>query len=229
MTTTTSADDRVDVRNALFHSLSSARRRFVLGFLLERAPEWTTVDSLADHLVAEERNTDDDVVTSVETAHITLIHSSLPALEDGGLIEWDRANGAIRLGSDPVLDDPTIRRILSQFDRDRATYPPAEADTVFDAFADSRRRTIVSELGRWNRPVSCAFLARAVVAREVDGTGESVERVLTTLVHTHLPLLSEAGLIEYDHESGRVSYVGHPQVRGEWFEPELQHSVPFAG
>lgn len=70
-----------------------------------------------------------------------------------------------------------------------------------------RRRHVLSVLARRRPPVDVETLATEVAAREsgVDGPDEdAVERVAVSLHHTHLPLMADLGVVEYDPASGEV-------------------------
>ncbi|GAA0661215.1 hypothetical protein GCM10009020_01700 [Natronoarchaeum mannanilyticum] len=91
-------------------------------------------------------------------------------------------------------------------------------DDVFELLADERRRRATYALARSRTQItSLERLADEVVDREVargDVTGPLHRReVEIALVHNHLPRLDEAGLVEYDHETGEI------EKRG--FEPGL--------
>jgi hypothetical protein len=73
-----------------------------------------------------------------------------------------------------------------------------------------QRRFALDVLGQRAPPVDLDYLASAVLCR-TDGTGTDNEtelrKVRATLHHCHLPLLAEAGVIEYDPEANRVETV----------------------
>ncbi|WP_232423810.1 MULTISPECIES: hypothetical protein [Haladaptatus] len=58
-----------------------------------------TRDELADHLVAADTEYEDR-----ERALVQLHHTTLPMLEDVGVIEYDSRSNVIRYRSDPLLD-----------------------------------------------------------------------------------------------------------------------------
>lgn len=77
-----------------------------------------------------------------------------------------------------------------------------EVDRFYRALANHRRRIAIRVL-ETNRVMELDALADAIASREPDGRDE--EEVRITLVHQHLPLLSDAGIVEYDRDAGRVT------------------------
>lgn len=76
-------------------------------------------------------------------------------------------------------------------------------DDLFEALANSRRRTVLSKIADAGTPVELRTLARAVAREEAgsddaDVSDEAFESVSLTLYHTHLPKLAHLGLIEFD-------------------------------
>ena len=71
--------------------------------------------------------------------------------------------------------------------------------------ADERRRTIVTVLAEQSSPVSLTELATTLGARETSRGGQDSHRTLEIrLHHVHLPLMADAGVIDYDPEDNRV-------------------------
>ena len=83
-----------------------------------------------------------------------------------------------------------------------------ETETLIDAFAHRRRRLVLAVLDARPESVEFEALVDVVAVREGDETGVvdvgDRERVRISLYHWHLPKLADAGLVEYDRESGRV-------------------------
>ncbi|RDI70948.1 DUF7344 domain-containing protein [Halopelagius longus] len=75
-------------------------------------------------------------------------------------------------------------------------------DDLFEALANSRRRTVLSKIADSGTPVELRTLARAVAREEAEPddevSEETFESVSLTLYHTHLPKLAHLGLIEFD-------------------------------
>lgn len=78
------------------------------------------------------------------------------------------------------------------------------ADDVFYLLADDRRRHVLDYLCRNVGAVSLGELAERLAVREDDPTYDNYQRVLTSLHHTHLPLLVDGGMVRYDVERETV-------------------------
>lgn len=80
-------------------------------------------------------------------------------------------------------------------------------DRVFDILSNPRRRFVLHYLSRHQDPVPLRELADEVARWE---TGEQTlnpqqrKRVYVSLYQTHIPRLADAGMIEYDSDSGLV-------------------------
>lgn len=82
-------------------------------------------------------------------------------------------------------------------------------DTVYDLLSNGRRRFVISRLRRAEGPVSVNDLSEAVAAWENDVpeselTDKQIKRVYVSLYQIHIPKLDEAGLVDYDKDSGLV-------------------------
>lgn len=83
-------------------------------------------------------------------------------------------------------------------------------DETLAALADARRRAVLQFLdAQADGVASVAELVRHLDAQQ-RATGReqaaAPERVEAELHHTHLPKLADHGLVEYDLQSGRVTY-----------------------
>ena len=80
--------------------------------------------------------------------------------------------------------------------------------------AGERRRVALDVLSDRSTPVDLEDLAVAIARRETDADvvdEETVEQVAITLHHTHLPMMGELGVIDYDPDSTVVeSCPGRP-------------------
>jgi len=91
-----------------------------------------------------------------------------------------------------------------------ATDTSLSQDVVFELLSSPRRRYILYHLRQTDGPVELTTLAEQVAAWEnetdVDNiTEQERKRVYVSLYQTHIPRLDEAGVIEYDSDSGMVS------------------------
>lgn len=85
----------------------------------------------------------------------------------------------------------------------------SERDTLFELLADPRRRRLIEtldELGQGAR-VPLADLSERLAATEGSTAGEARHDVAIALHHVHLPMLDEAGLVDYDSETNVVETV----------------------
>jgi DNA-binding transcriptional ArsR family regulator len=159
-----------------------------------------------------------------------LHHVHLPKLETAGLIERDADRGTVSLAEHPAFRDAGIVDVI----RGETTADADELDTLFGALDDPRRRAVLAVLSHQFGTIRSETLAREIGARERDTTerlvpAEDVQRILVSLYHVHLPILSEAGLIEHDPDEETVAYRGHPELRVPWmhsvFGPEFRSSL----
>jgi DNA-binding transcriptional ArsR family regulator len=82
-------------------------------------------------------------------------------------------------------------------------------DDVFEILSSPRRRYLLYYLRQRQEPVELTALAEHVAAWENgvdtdDLTTQERKRVYVSLYQTHVPKLDEAGIVEYDPESGMV-------------------------
>ena len=87
------------------------------------------------------------------------------------------------------------------------TVEDLEPDDRHRVLASERRRLVLDILEGNERAVGVEELARGVAARE-DGIesvdDETVSSVVLSLHHQHLPVMSEAGVLEYDPEFTQI-------------------------
>lgn len=91
-----------------------------------------------------------------------------------------------------------------------ATDTSLSQDVVFELLSSPRRRYILYYLRQSSEPVELTTLAEQVAAWENETDVENIteqerKRVYVSLYQTHVPRLDEAGVIEYDKDSGMVS------------------------
>lgn len=106
-------------------------------------------------------------------------------------------------------------------DNDR--FPDLSSDDVFDVLVDQRRRTVLFHL-RQHGAATVDELVDVLV--EVGGpeTDDRVQ-VLTSLVHVHVPKLSQAGLVSYDTSEQIVESVAAHDDIGDWLDLAVRREI----
>lgn len=209
----------------LFMNLASSERRQLLGLLYERAPDSLPRRDIATYLSQGETTTPtrQDPTEGVRRVLGDLQHIHLPKLEDAGLIDQGTTQDTVAITDHPAFEDTGIIAAIC----DHADADSDSLDELFAALADSRRRTILNVLSHQFGPIHRETLARELAANEQnisesDVSIETVDRILGSLHHIHLPHLSEAGLIEYEADEQTVAYAGHPDLHVSWMHSLLE-------
>lgn len=195
-------------------ALANERRRLLL-VALERNRTPVSVRDLATRVVASQKDKELAAVATeaVEGMRLSLRHADLPRLARADLVEWDREAGTVAPAGHPALRTPLFDRLVA--------VEADDWDAVLASLAAQRRRAVLTVLGGRSDPMDETELARWVLARERQaGLSESrsVDDVLATLHHNHLPQLDDAGLVDHDQEDGAVAYEGHSELPTEWVE-----------
>jgi hypothetical protein len=71
---------------------------------------------------------------------------------------------------------------------------------VFKLLSHHRRRVTVQYLATRVGTTAVSDVADQIALLEGEHTRDRYERICTSLVHVHLPVLADAGAIEYDHD-----------------------------
>lgn len=79
------------------------------------------------------------------------------------------------------------------------------ATQLFAVLAHERRQQVLAYLSRRTGAVLLGDLAAYLASGENNASTASLERVLIDLHHSHLPLMRERGVLEYDVDSRLVS------------------------
>jgi DNA-binding transcriptional ArsR family regulator len=82
-------------------------------------------------------------------------------------------------------------------------------DTLFSLLSNQRRRFILQYLNRTGETIQLQDLATEVAAWENETEPEKLtdkqrKRLYVSLYQTHIPRLEEAGIIDYDRETGEI-------------------------
>ncbi|ADD04663.1 HTH domain protein [Natrialba magadii ATCC 43099] len=218
--------DEGDSLSALFASLAREPRRHLLGVLYEHASDSLSLSACATRVVSRTTDTPRENVseTAIQQLRVSLHHVHLPKLADAGLIDRDTATQTVTLADHSAYRDSAIVNTIRSADRARAD----SLDAVFDALADSRRRSILACLNHSFQEIHLETLARDVATREQATTdttapesGLVTDQLLASLEHTHLPTLAAADLIDFDTDARTVSYSGHPALCVSWLHSVL--------
>ena len=104
------------------------------------------------------------------------------------------------------------------------------ANRIFRALADDRRRQSLDVLRDRTSSMGVgelsAYLTATDRSRSSREAGDDArERVATELVHTHLPLLEDAGLVNWDEQDETVTSTDHPAFQSRAFQRILELEV----
>jgi len=175
--------------DAVFDAVADARCRRLLERLAERADGDGVETGVAD-LAAD---------AGVDCLH----HAVLPKLDDAGFLDYDAENGTVSYRSDARLE-----AVLAATD-ELGDHAEVGLDALLDALGDFRRRcTLAALLSHGDLPL--ADLADEVTVEErgrplTSVDAETVLEVYLSLYHTHVPKLSDAGLVAYDQQRDVVA------------------------
>ena len=180
--------------DAVFDALADSQCRTLLEHLAECGDDAIGVEELATRLADA-----DGSRALVARLH----HTLLPKLADAGFLDYDADHESVRYRPDARLE-----AVLSAVERE-VDDPAVSLTALFDALADVRRRdALVTLLSHGDLPLP--DLADEVAVAERDEPlpkidPDAVLQVYLSLYHTHLPKLTDVGLVEYDQERDFVA------------------------
>jgi hypothetical protein len=98
-------------------------------------------------------------------------------------------------------------------------------DDAFDILSNARRRYVLYYLRQVDGQVTLSELAENLAAWENDTPPEELtkqqrKRVYVSLYQTHIQKLADAGVVEYDEDSGTVSLASGASQLGKHIAPE---------
>lgn len=93
---------------------------------------------------------------------------------------------------------------------DRTTPETVSPTTVFGALSRSRRQHALQYLVQKPGAVALGDVAEYIAIEEGTTTRDRYERILTGLYHTHVPYLTDTGLVRYDADRETVSLLVEP-------------------
>ena len=91
---------------------------------------------------------------------------------------------------------------------------PSDLDEMYKIAANSQRRALIAVLANSGKETTIAEVIARVEARE-SSDGDAALKI--ELIHSHLPMLQEAGFVTFDRNQGTI----RPQERIESFEQIL--------
>lgn len=77
---------------------------------------------------------------------------------------------------------------------------------VSDLLSHHRRRATLYYLANNGGPICVNDVAEQIARLEEDYSTDHHERICTSLIHTHLPKLEEAGIIRYDTDQDVIEW-----------------------
>ena len=180
--------------DAIFDALADSQCRTLLGHLAECGDEPITVENLAARLADG-----DGSPALVARLH----HTLLPKLADAGFLHYDADRASVRYRPDDRLE-AVLSTVESEIDD-----PAVSLTALFDALGDVRRRyALTTLLTHGDLPLpdladEVAVAEREAALSQIDP--DDVLQVYLSLYHTHVPKLTDVGLVEYDQERDFVA------------------------
>ena len=196
--------------------LAHARRRYLLYCLHLYSNPMRLADVAEQVLVWEHEDEPDDYLRERLYTYNDLYHEHLPVLREADLLEYDQREDVVRLGSAADEYEPALERHLSAELGDllHAEHSAFEGPSpgpfpagLYRALAvPERRRALNYLLDRSGVPtdeLADVLVGWRAAEEGAVGAGERA-RILEGLRETHLPMLAEVGLVEYDTDTGTV-------------------------
>jgi predicted transcriptional regulator len=117
--------------------------------------------------------------------------------------------------------------------RTGADVDPPSQDELFDVLSNRRRRYAVHALEREHGPVELGDVAEQVAAWEYDVDVEQVsyderKRVYTALQQSHLPMMDDAGVVEFDKNRGTVEATPALEDVEVYMDVVRGHEIPWS-
>ncbi|USZ73436.1 DUF7344 domain-containing protein [Natronosalvus halobius] len=103
---------------------------------------------------------------------------------------------------------------------------------LFDVFSNARRRQTVQYLKRHHGACDLAPLVEQVAAWENDTTTDDVtraqrRRVYISLYQTHLPMLEDHGIVDWDPDAHRIELLPNEETFEPYLDRDLENQRPW--
>ncbi|RRJ33659.1 DUF7344 domain-containing protein [Halocatena pleomorpha] len=117
-------------------------------------------------------------------------------------------------------------------DQDEEDSEPLSQDLVFDLLSSPRRRFVLHYLRSESDSLALTALADEVAAWEYETPVEELsdqerKRAYVSLYQTHIPKLADAGIVEYDTDSGEVTLAQAAGVVDAYLPDEAGPEIPW--
>jgi len=126
---------------------------------------------------------------------ISLVHNHLPRLVDYEIVDWD--DDGVALVDESPVHPADLSVLLELCETDRA-------EGLLETVVDPVQMRLLAALEDDGRPLSIEQLAARLSAHD-GGPFPDPDRAAVALHHSHLPALSDVGVVDYDHESKLVT------------------------
>lgn len=89
-------------------------------------------------------------------------------------------------------------------DETQSDRPEIKPTRLFAVFADDRRQRALAYLVQQPAAIPLGDLCEYIAIEEGEHTRDRFERICTAFHHTHLPHMSQRGVVSYDADTGLV-------------------------
>ncbi|WP_266082748.1 DUF7344 domain-containing protein [Haladaptatus caseinilyticus] len=188
----------------MFSAVGTSQRRSILATLNDEDAAMSEQELALRLAEGDQKVPETDVTPEIQTIHTNLNHAQLPLLEDNGFIEWNQEEGTVTTTDHRAFEDPQFERFL-EIEHD-------EVDDALAGLANKHRRLLLAILRDTQESMSKTALAQKIHQRDNEGsksTQTATKELVVMLSHVHLPLLSDAEIVEYNEATGHAVYTEH--------------------
>lgn len=208
-------------RDQAYHLLSTSRRRDVIKYLDEIDSQSTTSGELAEEIAALENDKDVEEINSQERkrVYVSLIQVHMEKLYESAVVETSRNH--VEPGENFDIMKELVREDFDQSNSDTAHIGGGiSIDDAFGILGNSRRRDMIRYFLHNSNSnniysedsmtqISLGDMAEEVAAVEYgkdieDVTGREKQRLYVGLMSSHVGILDEQDIIDYDEESKMI-------------------------